>query len=148
MDNNIMTPTRAYVDRLVKGDPPSLDELFFLPDVPATPGIASIINPALGKKGISVAVAAELSGINKATLFKILGGSVQPKRNTLLRLALTLELDFSETQQLLKAGNVSLLSSSRLRDRVILVGLVNNDSIDEISKTLEKHGFINLYAKV
>lgn len=148
MDNKFMTPTEAYVEGLVKGNPPSLNELFFLPDVPATPGIASIINPALGKKGMSVAMAAELSGINRASLYKILDGQVQPQRNTLLRLALTLELDFSETQQLLKAGNVSQLSSSRLRDRVIMVGLVNQDPIDEISKTLEKHGFINLYAKV
>ena len=75
-------------------------------------------------------------------------GMVQPQRNTLLRLALTLEMDFEQCQQLLKAGSAAQLTSSRLRDRIIMVGLLNREPLDEISRTLDEQGFINLYAKV
>lgn len=147
MDNKFMTPTEDFAQRLVKQSSLPLDELL-IRSVHSSSNLQAIVNNALGKKNMSVSMAAELSGINRASLYKILDGQVQPQRNTLLRLALTLELDFSETQQLLKAGNASLLSVERLRDQIIMVGLVNQDPIDEISRTLEKHGFINLYAKV
>lgn len=147
MDNKFMTPTEDFAQRLVKQSSLPLDELLIQP-AHSSSTLQAIVNNALGKKNMSVSMAAELSGINRASLYKILDGQVQPQRNTLLRLALTLELDFSETQQLLKAGNASLLSVERLRDQIIMVGLVNQDPIDEISRTLEKHGFINLYAKV
>ena len=94
-----------------------------------------------------VAAAAELSGINRTSLYKIMDGTVQPQRNTLLRLALTLEMDFEQCQQLLKAGSAAQLTSSRLRDRIIMVGLLNREPLDEISRTLDEQGFINLYAK-
>ena len=68
-------------------------------------------------------------------------------RNTLLRLALTLEMDFEQCQQLLKAGSAAQLTSSRLRDRIIMVGLLNQEPLDEISRTLDEQGFIDLYAK-
>lgn len=147
MDNKFMTPTEDFAQRLVKQSSLPLDELL-IRSVHSSSNLQAIVNNALGKKNMSVSMAAELSGINRASLYKILDGQVQPQRNTLLRLALTLELDFSETQQLLKAGNASLLSVERLRDQIIMVGLVNQAPIDEISRTLEKHGFINLYAKV
>lgn len=147
MDNKFMTPTEDFAQRLVKQSSLPLDELLIQP-AHSSSNLQAIVNNALGKKNMSVSMAAELSGINRASLYKILDGQVQPQRNTLLRLALTLELDFSETQQLLKAGNASLLSVERLRDQIIMVGLVNQAPIDEISRTLEKHGFINLYAKV
>lgn len=147
MDNKFMTPTEDFAQRLVKQSSLPLDELL-IRSVHSSSNLQAIVNNALGKKNMSVSMAAELSGINRTSLYKILDGQVQPQRNTLLRLALTLELDFSETQQLLKAGNASLLSVERLRDQIIMVGLVNQAPIDEISRTLEKHGFINLYAKV
>ena len=61
---------------------------------------------------------------------------------------LTLEMDFEQCQQLLKAGSAAQLTSSRLRDRIIMVGLLNREPLDEISRTLDEQGFINLYAKV
>ena len=87
-------------------------------------------------------------GPSLSSLYKIMDGTVQPQRNTLLRLALTLEMDFEQCQQLLKSGSVAQLSSSRLRDRIILVGLLNKDPLDEISRVLDEQGFVDLYAKI
>ena len=82
-----------------------------------------------------------------SSLYKIMDGTVQPQRNTLLRLALTLDMDFEQCQQLLKAGSVAQLTSSRLRDRIIMIGLLNQEPLDEISRTLDEQGFVDLYAK-
>lgn len=135
--------TYYYVQQLLNGVP-----MPDLADVPLGPSVNELINCALAKRDISISAVAELAGINRSSLYKILDGSVQPQRNTLLRLALTLELDYEKTQQLLKAGNVSQLSSERLRDRVIMAGLLNRDPLDEISNILEDQGFPNLYAKL
>ena len=138
-----MSPTQYFVQQILNG------QLLDQPDeVPLGPSLSSLLNTALGQRGISVAAAAELSGINRTSLYKIMDGTVQPQRNTLLRLALTLEMDFEQCQQLLKAGSVAQLSSSRLRDRIILVGLLNKDPLDEISRVLDEQGFVDLYAKI
>lgn len=137
-----MSHTQYFVQQILNG------QLLDQPDeVPLGPSLSSLLNTALGQRGISVAAAAELSGINRTSLYKIMDGTVQPQRNTLLRLALTLEMDFEQCQQLLKSGSVAQLSSSRLRDRIILVGLLNKDPLDEISRVLDEQGFVDLYAK-
>lgn len=148
MDSNITSYTQKFVKKLLEtqDSPNALTEI--LTDIPLGPSISELLNAALGRRNISVSAAAELSGINRTSLYKILDGRVQPQRNTLIRLALTLEMSYEQCQQLLKAGNVSQLSSSRLRDRVILIGLLNQEPLDEISCTLVEHGFVDLYAKV
>ena len=143
MDPDIMSPTQYFVQKIIEGYPVEP-----LAEIPLGPSLSDLLNTALGQRDISVAAAAELSGINRTSLYKIMDGMVQPQRNTLLRLALTLETDFEQCQQLLKAGSAAQLTSSRLRDRIIMVGLLNREPLDEISRTLDEQGFINLYAKV
>lgn len=96
MDPNEMTPTQYFVQKILNKQPiEPMDE------VPLGPSLSDLLNTALGQRGISVAAAAELSGINRTSLYKIMDGTVQPQRNTLLRLALTLDMDFEQCQQLL-----------------------------------------------
>lgn len=147
MPLNNISPTQYFVQKIIDDNLPG-NLVDNLTDVPLGPSVSDLLNASLGRRDISVSAVAELSGINRASLYKILNGSVLPQRNTLLRLALTLELNYEQCQQLLKAGNVSQLSSSRLRDRIILVGLLNRESLDEISRVLDEQGFVNLYAKV
>ena len=142
MNPDKMSPTQYFVQKIIEGSPVEP-----LAEIPLGPSLSDLLNTALGQRGISVAAAAELSGINRTSLYKIMDGTVQPQRNTLLRLALTLEMDFEQCQQLLKAGSAAQLTSSRLRDRIIMVGLLNQEPLDEISRTLDEQGFIDLYAK-
>lgn len=142
MDPNKMSPTQYFVQQIINGQP-----IEPIAEIPLGPSLSNLLNAALGRRGISVAAAAELAAINRTSLYKIMDGTVQPQRNTLLRLALTLEMDFEQCQQLLKAGSVAQLTSDRLRDRVIMVGLLNREPLDEISRTLDEQGFIDLYAK-
>ena len=104
MDPNEMTPTQYFVQKILNKQPiEPMDE------VPLGPSLSDLLNTALGQRGISVAAAAELSGINRTSLYKIMDGTVQPQRNTLLRLALTLDMDFtrSESRQELPEGPAS-----------------------------------------
>lgn len=88
-----MSYTYYYVQQLLKGVPmPGLD------DVPLGPSINELINRALANRNIFISAVAELASINRSSLYKILDGSVQPQRNTLLRLALTLELNYEQAQ--------------------------------------------------
>ena len=60
--------------------------------------LPGFLNQMMGKKGITTDALAELSALNRASLYKILNGSTKkPQRNVLLRLALTLQLSFQET---------------------------------------------------
>ena len=59
MDPNEMTPTQYFVQKILNKQPiEPMDE------VPLGPSLSDLLNTALGQRGISVAAAAELSGIN------------------------------------------------------------------------------------
>ena len=108
--------------------------------------LPGFLNQMMGKKGITTDALAELSALNRASLYKILNGSTKkPQRNVLLRLALTLQLSFQETQQLLKAGGRAHLSSSRGRDIIISDGIVNQRGIDDVCRSLRKYDYQDLY---
>ena len=96
--------------------------------------LRGILNEWIGKRGVSVEALAELSLLNRASLYKILNGvTKQPKRNVLLRLCLTLRMGFEETQKVLKYGNQARLSSSRSRDIIVSEGIIQGRSIQDIN---------------
>lgn len=104
------------------------------------PSITGVINEFLGKKNISVDALADLSGINRATIYRFMNKERNPSRNALLRIAITLELSLEETQVLLKSGNCSALSASRERDLIIMDGIINRKYFSDINDMLiEKH---------
>ena len=106
------------------------------------------LNLMIGRRGLSTDAVAELSALNRASLYKILNGSTRsPSRNVLLRLALTLELEFHETQDLLKLGGQASLSGQRERDILISDGIIHRRSIDEVNNRLLSYGFADLYKK-
>ena len=68
MDPNEMTPTQYFVQKILNKQPiEPMDE------VPLGPSLSDLLNTALGQRGISVAAAAELSGINTRRFFRLSG---------------------------------------------------------------------------
>lgn len=120
-----------------------------LSDLPKekTPTLSDVLNLNLGKMKKPIKTIAELAGLNNASMHKILGGEMHPTRNTLLRLALVMELPIETTQVLLKAGNRSLLSGSRPRDLIIMEGLVHKCDIGYVDSELQCAGFNDLFSK-
>lgn len=111
------------------------------------PSLASCLNEMIGRKGYSTAITADMADINPASLHKIMTKKMAPSRNVLLRIAFALEMDFEETQVLLKSGNCATLSANRKRDLYIIQGIENKTPYDEVNEILRKNDFADLYSK-
>lgn len=133
--------TRMCEDILKKGG--CLDDL----PKERVPKLADVLNQCLGQVDKPIIVIAELSGINNASIHKILNGDMNPTRNTLLRLAFTMKMPFETTQVLLKSGNRSSLSGGRDRDRIIMQGIIQKHTLLDVCDELTKSGFHDLYSK-
>lgn len=82
MDPNEMTPTQYFVQKILNKQPiEPMDE------VPLGPSLSDLLNTALGQRGISVAAAAELSGINRTSLYKITSAGRAMRRYSTARRA-------------------------------------------------------------
>ena len=86
------------------------------------------------KTGISISEIARKADIDQANLHKILDRKRNPERNTIIRIAMALELSFNDTQILLKSGNCSLLSPSRESDLTIMQTIIKNESCESNDK--------------
>lgn len=111
------------------------------------PPLSHCLNEMMNRKNVSVEITAELAGLNKTSLYRIMKKEMNPSRNILIRLALVLDMSFDETQVLLKSGNCAALSGNRKRDLYLIAGIEKHSSIDEISELLRKQGFPDLYSK-
>lgn len=141
LSEQMLSQTQLCVQILLNGG--SLDEL----PKEKTPTLADVLNEYIGKRDMAIKTIAELSGINNSTIHRILNNEMHPSRNTLLRLAFILNLTFEDTQVLLKAGNRSLLSGSRERDRIIMQGIVQKRHLGDINDELNIKGFNDLLSK-
>ena len=91
--------------------------------------LSNYLNYLLGRRDIPLSILAELVGINRATLYKILSGSIKPSRNLMIRLGLELQTTFEEMQTLLKLSNCAALSGTRRRDVFIIDAIINKQSV-------------------
>ena len=111
------------------------------------PSLAACLNEMMARKGYSTAVTADMADINPASLHKIMTKKMAPSRNVLLRIAFSLEMDFDETQVLLKSGNCAALSANRKRDLYIIQGIESKTPYDEVNEILRKNDLSDLYSK-
>lgn len=110
--------------------------------------LQSYLNKLMGQRRISTDALAELAGLNRASLYKIMNGSTKhPQRNVVLRLALVLRLSFEETQELLSRSRNANLSGNSARDIILSHGIIQQRSIDEVNQRLAAHDFPDLFSK-
>ena len=135
-------PTEIAVSRLKGGA--SVTQLLHEANGPA---LGDYLFQFLCKTPRSVETIAGLAGLNKSSLYRILNAEVSPQRNVLLRLSRVLGMNLSETQKLLKIGDLASLSGSSPRDIVIIDGILRELDIIDINNHLEKNGFSDLFSK-
>lgn len=135
-------PTEIAVSRLKGGA--SVTQLLHEANGPA---LGDYLFQFLRKTPRSVEAIAGLAGLNKSSLYRILNAEVSPQRNVLLRLSRVLGMNLSETQKLLKIGDLASLSGSSPRDIVIIDGILRELDIIDINNHLEKNGFSDLFSK-
>lgn len=139
---NKLSPTHSVINLLKQGK--SLENILEEVNLPS---LGAYIFEFICKTNCSVEVIAGFADLNKTSLYRILNGEINPHRNVLLRLSRVLNMNIDETQQLLKCGNVALLSGRRPRDVVIMDGIIHNNDIADINENLEKHKMPDLFSK-
>lgn len=109
--------------------------------------LSNYLNYLLGRRDIPLSILAELAGINRATLYKILSGSIKPSRNLIIRLGLELLLSYDEMQTLLKLSSCASLSGTRKRDIFIINAIVNHQSVGVLEDMLAKNNLESVLSR-
>lgn len=126
------SPTEIVLENIRNGADPEKMQIEDL-------SLSNYLNYLLGRRDIPLSILAELAGINRATLYKILSGSTKPSRNLMLRLGLELQISYEEMQKLLKLSGCAALSGTRRRDVFIINAIVNRQSICILEDMLQKN---------
>lgn len=113
----------------------------------ADPSLSNYLNFLLGRRDIPISILAELTGINRATLYKILSGSIKPSRNLMIRLGLELQASYEEMQMLLKLADCAALSGTRQRDIFIINAVVNHQSVGILDDMLLRHNLESILVR-
>ena len=109
--------------------------------------LSNYLNYLLGRRDIPLSILAELVGINRATLYKVLSGSIKPSRNLMIRLGLELQTSFEEMQTLLKLANCAALSGTRRRDVFIIDAIINNQSVGILDDNLIRNNLESILTR-
>lgn len=127
-------------DYLAKGGDPSQIDI-------KSQNVGQKLNAYIGRKNISVSALAGLAVVSRANLYKIMNGTVTGTRNTVLRIAMALELTFDETQELLKTSGNAMLTVRSVRDRYISQAIIKKSSMDDLEKMLLTLDLNSIYGK-
>ena len=79
------------------------------------------------------------AGLDQSYGYKIFRGQHLPSRDIIIKLALVLRLNLTETQRLLKLGQVNELYPRNERDAIIIFCLNQKKSLTETDEELYKH---------
>lgn len=109
--------------------------------------LSNYLNYLLGRRNIPLSILAELAGINRATLYKILSGTTKPSRNLIIRLCLELQTSYDEAQTLLKLSSCAALSGTRKRDVFIINAIVNHQSAGILEDQLVKNNLEGILSR-
>ncbi len=88
--------------------------------------------------GMSNKQMAAKMGISESLISKTLNGE-RMTRDNLIKIAVTLEMELNELNQLMKYYNYSTLYVKDERDQIILHGFINRYTIQKINNNLKKH---------
>jgi len=92
------------------------------------------------KRGISKKDIIIRTGLSKAYIYQVFGGTYVPGRNALLLIALTLNVSVEDTQRLLSLARKPALYPKIKRDAAIIVCLSKNLSPAETDEFLRGNG--------
>lgn len=113
----------------------------------ASTSLTNYLNYLLGRRDVPLSIIAELAGVNRATFYKVLSGSIRPSRNLIIRLGLELLVSFEEMQYLLKISGCAALSGTRKRDVFIINAVVNHQSIGILDEQLQRNNLDSIFAR-
>lgn len=127
--------TLLVLDMIANSEQPIVPSKGFMME-----SVASLLNAHMGRRGMSTDVLFERIGMNRATGYRIMNGQRRPSRSALICLALELQMDYEQTQKLLKVGRLAQLSPRDGRDLLILHGIMHAKGLGDTDAALINAG--------
>ena len=106
--------------------------------------LAQLLEQLLKATGMSKAKAIKNAEMSEVYGYHIFAGSRIPERGKVLALAIGMELELPQVQQLLKAAGYSPLYVKRPFDSVVLYGIFNHLTVAQINELLYDYGLETL----
>jgi len=106
--------------------------------------LAQLLEQLLQQTGMSKAKAIKNAEMSEVYGYHIFAGSRIPERGKVLALAIGMELELPQVQQLLKAAGYSPLYVKRPFDSVVLYGIFNHLTVAQINELLYDYGMETL----
>lgn len=103
--------------------------------------LADLLNKLLVEHEANRAEVIRRAHINETFGYQIFMGSRNPSRNKIIALAFGMGAALAETQKLLYAGGVSMLSRTNARDLVVGFGIYSHYSLSTINEVLFAYDF-------
>ena len=109
-----------------------------------TKPLHEFLNQLLQKKNLSKTEIIQKLNFDKKHAYHIFNGSKQPSRNKLLAIAIAMNLNFDDTQYLLRYAGFGVLYPRDPYDAVIIYAIEHNLSLSETDRYLEQLGELPL----
>lgn len=99
------------------------------------------LNKLICEKKCSIPDIIKNGDLNESYGYQIFNGTRRPSRDKIIQVGFGMGLDLYETNQLLRAGGKAELYCRDKRDAVIIFGLNNKLSINDVEEILMYNGF-------
>ncbi|MBQ7974074.1 MAG: helix-turn-helix domain-containing protein [Clostridia bacterium] len=106
--------------------------------------LAELLEQLLKQSGISKSAAIKNAEMSETYGYHIFSGKRIPERGKVLALAIGMELNLEQVQQLLKAAGYSHLYVRRPFDSIVLYGICKKMTVAQINELLYDYGFDTL----
>ena len=101
---------------------------------------SEVVNSLCAERKVTPAQAIKQSGIERTYGHQLFNGNRTPSRDNVIRLAFGFEMDYNETQTLLKRARKSALYPKLKRDAVVIFALNRKLNIMDVQLTLDELG--------
>ena len=106
--------------------------------------LAQLLGQMLQQSGISKATAIKNAEMSEVYAYHIFAGTRIPERGKVLALAIGMELNLEQIQQLLKTAGYSALYVKRPFDSIVLYGICKKLTVAQINELLYDYGMDTL----
>ena len=98
------------------------------------------LSTIMKQQDISRSQLIEKAGLNRVYAYEVFRGEKRPSRNILLRMLISLNLDFQQVQLVLKRLGYPILYAKNFRDAIIIYCLKNQKDVDDVCILLYDSG--------
>lgn len=99
-----------------------------------------LLSKLMEQKDISRSQLIAKAGLNRVYAYEVFRGEKRPSRNILLRMLVSLNLELQQIQIALKKLEYPMLYAKNIRDAIIIYGIKNHKSVDDICILLYDSG--------